>query len=357
MKKESRLLRIGVLGCGPIAQFAHLDACRKARNAELYALCDVAEDLLAQMAAIHPPRATYTDFRRMLDDPQVEAVIVAVADQYHVPLCKQALAAGKHVLVEKPLGVNVEECEELRHAVRSQGLHFQVGNNRRFDPGIAFAQKFIREEVGPILALKCWYYDSTSRYTMTDNLQPIPRSAAAVRRPEGNPKADKRRYFMLTHGSHLLDGARFLGGEIAAVRARVIERAGSFCWFIGLEYADGALGHADLIIPIRGDFEEGFQVFGEGGSAQGKVFLPWHHRASVVECYSEKDKQFRRPLGEDAYSYKLQIEAFADHILHGAPARGAGIDEGVAAMRAMVAVARSVETGEAVRLAEVAGGV
>jgi predicted dehydrogenase len=162
---------------------------------------------------------------------------------------------------------------------------------------------------------------------------------------------------MLTHGSHLLDSARFLGGEVAAVRARQIERAGSHCWFIGLEYADGGLGHADLIIPIRGDFEEGFQVFGEGGSAQGKVFLPWHHRASVVECYSEKDKQFRRPLGEDAYSYKLQIEAFADRILHGAPARGAGIDDGVAAMRAMVAVARSVETGEAVRLADVTGGV
>jgi predicted dehydrogenase len=45
MKKEPRLLRVGVLGCGPISQFAHLEACRKARNAELYAICDLAEDL------------------------------------------------------------------------------------------------------------------------------------------------------------------------------------------------------------------------------------------------------------------------------------------------------------------------
>src|SRR5215469_4195452 len=111
MKKEERLLRIGVLGCGPIAQIAHFDACRKARNAELYAVCDVAADLVARVAATHEPRATYTDFDRMLADPQVEAVLLATADQYHVPLALKAVAAGKHVLVEKPLGVTVEECE------------------------------------------------------------------------------------------------------------------------------------------------------------------------------------------------------------------------------------------------------
>src|SRR5260370_13700831 len=100
MKKEARLLRIGVLGCGPIAQLAHFDACRKARNAELYAICDVANDLRAKMAAVHEPRVTYGEFDAMLADPQVEAVIIAVADQYHVPLAVKALAAGKHVLVE-----------------------------------------------------------------------------------------------------------------------------------------------------------------------------------------------------------------------------------------------------------------
>jgi len=50
VKKEERLLRIGVLGCGPISQMAHFDACRKARNAELYAICDLADDLLDKMA-------------------------------------------------------------------------------------------------------------------------------------------------------------------------------------------------------------------------------------------------------------------------------------------------------------------
>ena len=82
MNKESRLLRVGVLGAGPIAQAAHFEACRKARNAELYAICDAAEDLLTKMAAIHDPRVTYNGYDAMLADPQVAArnMVVEVDD-------------------------------------------------------------------------------------------------------------------------------------------------------------------------------------------------------------------------------------------------------------------------------------
>ena len=357
MKKEERLLRIGVLGCGPISQIAHFDACRKARNAQLYAICDLADDLLEKMAAIHEPRVAYSNLEQMLADPQVEAVIIGTADQFHVGLCRQVIAAGKPVLVEKPLGVNIEECEQLGAEVRARCLVFQIGNNRRFDPGITFAKDFVDAELGELIAFRSWYCDSTLRYTMTDNLQPVVRASSKARRPGGDPKADKRRYFMLTHGSHLVDTARFLAGEITAVRARCTEKHGSYCWFVEADLANGALAHLELTVPLRGDFEEGFRVYGQHGSIQGKVLLPWFHKTAQVECYSEKTREYRRPLGEDAYTYKLQIENFADAILHGRPQRGAGIDDGIAAMRAMVAIARSAETGEKVALSEVKGGV
>ena len=57
-KKEDRRLRVGVLGCGPIAQAAHFESCTKARNADLYAICDVATDLLERMARTHAPQKT-----------------------------------------------------------------------------------------------------------------------------------------------------------------------------------------------------------------------------------------------------------------------------------------------------------
>ncbi len=84
---------------------------------------------------------------------------------------------------------------------------------------------------------------------------------------------------------------------------------------------------------MRGDFEEGFQIYGEHGSVTGKVHLPWFHKSSIVECFSTKDRQFHRPLGEDAYTYKLQIESFASAILDDAPLAGAGVDDGLASLR------------------------
>ena len=348
-------LRIGVLGCGQIAQAAHFEACRKARNDDLYAICDLAEDLLTEMAAIHHPTVTYRDYDAMLADPQIDAVIVAIADQFHVPMAIKALNAGKHVLVEKPLGVNVEECEQLKSVVDASGLILQVGTMKRFDPGIAFARRFIKEEMGEMLALRAWYCDSTYRYTMTDSLQPLILTSANAKRPAGDPKANRQRYYLLGHGSHLIDTARYLGGEIVAVRAKLIQKFGAYCWWIDTEFAGGSAGHLDLTLAVRMDWHEGFQVYGEHGSVLGKTYNPWLFKSSDVECFSSRDGKYHRELGADAHFYRRQVEGFADAILTGEPMIGANVDDGLAAIRALVAISRSVETGERVELSTVTG--
>src|SRR6516162_2564443 len=354
MKKHDRRLRVGLLGCGPISQAAHLDAIRKARNADLYAICDIAKDLTDRLAVICQPQAVYNDFAAMLANPRVEAVVIAVADQFHVPLCRQAIAAGKHVLIEKPLGVTVEECEDLRELVARSGVVFQVGNNRRFEPGMTAARRFIPEEIGDLLTLDAWYYDSVYRYTMQDNLYPVPVESTNVKRPAGDWKANRQRYILITHGVHLLDTARFLAGPLVAVHARHHAHREMHGWSIQVEFASGALGQLSLISPRRGDFEEGFRVHGTHGSVFGQAPLPWFQRAQV-ECF--KDGEYRRLLGEDGFTFKRQIEGFADVILHGAPQLGATLDDGIAAVRGLVAVSQSVAYGERVRLADAIGHV
>jgi predicted dehydrogenase len=354
---DQRTVKIGILGCGPIAQFAHLDACRKSRNAELYAICDAAADLRERMAAIHQPAAVYADYPAMLADQQVDAVIIAIADDFHVDAALTAIAAGKHVLVEKPMGTSVPACRHLMAQAAQCGLIVRVGNNRRFDPGITFARQFVREELGPRLTLLAWYHDSVYRYTMTDNLQPIPLHSPLALRPERDAKAEPARYFLLAHGSHLVDTARFLGGPISRVRARHLHRSGAFCWFIEVDFADGTLGHLDLHVPVRGDFQEGFEIQGEFGSVSGRVHLPWYHKAGEVECFSARDRQYRRVLGEDAHTYKRQIEGFASCILDGSPQLGASAEDGLAAVQALAAIARSVESGGWIRLDDVTGDV
>jgi len=355
--KDKQVVRIGVLGCGPISQAAHFEACRKARNAELYAICDVAEDLLARMAAIHEPNMTYSNYDDMLADPNVDAVVIGIADQFHVQAAQKALAAGKHVLVEKPLGVSVEECEALAESVQTANRILQVGTMKRFDPGIAFAHQFIENEIGQLLALKAWYCDSTYRYFMTDAIQPPIITSKNALRPAGNPKADKSRYYLMTHGSHLVDTARFLGGEIISVQARQVVKFDAYCWFVAIEFANGSVGHLDLTVAVRMDWHEGFQIYGEHGSVVGKTYNPWFFRSSEVECFSTKDGQYHRVLGADAHFYRLQLEGFADTILHHAPMQGATVKDGVAAVRALVAIAQSAKTGAVVRLADVKGSI
>ena len=350
-------LKVGVLGCGPIAQAAHFESCTKASNADLYAICDVAPDLLERMAATHKPAKAYSEYEAMLADSEVDAIIVATADAFHVSASIQALEAGKHVLCEKPVATSVEDAVALRAAVEASGRTFQVGHMKRFDAGIEAARDFIDAEIGELLAFKGWYCDSTHRYDMTDATQPLIVPSSSARRAEGDPKADRQRYFMLAHGCHLVDTARYLAGEITEVRARFSQRFGAHSWFVDTAFANGALGHLDLTVGVRLDWHEGFHLYGEHGSVTAKTYNPWFYKTSDVEIFREATATTTRPLGADGHFYRRQLEGFADVILHGAPMRGANIDDGVASVRAMAAIAQSVRTGRTIALRDVSGAV
>ncbi len=355
--KLDRRLRVGVLGCGPIAQFAHLEAATKAANADLYAICDVAEDLLQRMGDAYLPARRFKDFDAMLGDPDVEAVIVATSDAFHVPASLRALAAGKPVLCEKPAAVSVEEAEALRKAVAMSGLVWQAGHMKRFDAGLQAGRQFAAGEMGAQLSFKAWYCDSTHRYAMTDAVQPLPVLSAKAAKPSVNPKGDLRRYYMLAHGSHLVDIARFFCGEIVEVQARLSERYGALCWFVDVDFASGCLGHLELCVAVRMDWHEGLTLHGERGSVIAKTYNPWYFKSSDVDIFDERDATTRRPLGADGHFFRRQLEGFAATILDGAPMLGADIADGVASVRAMAAIARSVQTGKPVRLSDVDGPV
>jgi predicted dehydrogenase len=356
-KKNEKRLRVGVLGAGQIAQAAHFESCTKAVNAELYAICDVADDLRERMVITHGAITSYNDYDRMLADPHVDAVIIATADAFHVPASLRALAAGKHVLCEKPVGLSVEESLQLKAAVDASGLVFQVGHMKRFDAGLQAAKNFIDTEMGELVALKAWYCDSTHRYAMTDAVQPLVVSSAHARKPTSNPKADLRRYYMLAHGCHLIDTARYFAGDIIAVQARLSERGGMWCWFVDVEFANGTLGHLDLTVAVRMDWHEGFQIYGKNGSVIGKTYNPWYYKSSDVDIFREADGATHRVLGADGHFYRRQLEGFARTVLDGAVMQGATVEDGVASVRAMVAIARSVESGKRVALADVSGSV
>ena len=358
MIKSSDPVRIGVLGCGMISQAAHFESCQRARNARLYAICDIADDLRNRMTQVWEPEVAYSQYDELLADPKVEAVIIGIADQFHVSAAVRAIAAGKHVLVEKPLGVSVEECVHLLEVKRTApDLILRVGSMKRFDPGVAFARRFIDQEMGSRLALKAWYCDSTSRYTETNNLQPLIMKSANAKRPQGDPKANRESYYLLGHGSHLVDTARFLGGEIVRVHAKLAKKYDAYCWFVATGFADGSVGHLDLTLAVRMGWHEGFQIYGEFGSVIGKLFNPWYLRSAEVECFSVRDGQFKRVLGEDAHFYRLQVESFADAVRGEDTFPAAGIEDGLAAVKTLRAIQLSVQKEEPVSVSDATGAL
>ena len=207
-----KLLKVGILGCGPIAQIGHLEACQKARNIDLFAVCDAAEDLAGKMAGFYGVKKVYSSYENMLNDPEIDIILIATGDYFHVKGSIMALEAGKHVLVEKPMALDITSAEELVDAVEKTGLICQVGHNKRFDPGILSAYHFVNEELGEMIAYKGWYCDSTHRYDATDSVHPVIHKSTHSLKPAQNPKENLRQYYMLAHGSHLVDLTYFLAG-------------------------------------------------------------------------------------------------------------------------------------------------
>lgn len=357
-KKEDRCLKIGVLGCGLINQSAHLVSSLKARNIKLRAICDVSEELLNKMAAIYEPEAVYSDYADMLSDPEVEAVVIGIGDQFHVPCAKQAVLAGKHVFLEKPMGVSIEECLELKALAEEKGIFMQIGHMKRYDEGLQFAKKFKEEKLGEVTTYKGWYCDSVGRYTLTDNLQPVIYSSDNMKKPAGNPKAILDRYYILGHGSHLFDMALYFMGDIESLSARYVHKEKLHSWLIDCNFANGAIGCLDLTIAIAQLWHEGCEIYGTGGTVFAKTPNPWELRSSTVECYDRETDIIQTPAAYDGNSYRRELEAFADTVLHGAPCTGAMAEDGIKVMQAMIACYQSVQQGGAwIKLSEVKGGL
>lgn len=342
-------LKIGLLGCGPIAQFAHLPALAKAKGVQLTAICDGAEELLYKVGQRAGISALYPDYATFLAKADIEAVLIAVSDPFHVPLAVQALQAGKHVLVEKPLAVSVAEGQQLLDVLRASGLKLQVGSMKRYDPGIAFARQFIQERLGQVLSVSGWYCDTLFRPALQETLLPPLLNSRQAIRPVTDPKADKQHYSLVTHGAHLFDNLRYLGGALTAVTARLAEKFNQHSWHGLLEFAHGGLGHFELTVKVNADWSEGYRIYGEFGSVEVNTFLPFYYRPSQIRAFDARTQQWHTPLGAHSNPYQNQLEAFAQAVRYDRPVNPDAV-EGLATLRLLEAVESSVTLGSRVEI-------
>jgi len=124
---------VAVAGLGFVGGRAHVPAIRKISGANLVAVIDVAEDLARRESEKNGVKY-YTDFGRALDDPEVDAVIIAVPTPFHYQLAFDALRKGKHVLLEIPMTPAIGEAEQLRDQAKDAGLILMPDLNFHFAP-------------------------------------------------------------------------------------------------------------------------------------------------------------------------------------------------------------------------------
>jgi predicted dehydrogenase len=158
---SSDRVRIGVIGLRAWGQEL-LEALATLKDAEVVALCDVDTSVLYGVRSELSDRfprlpKTVTDYRRLLDDSQIDAVIVATPDHWHGQITKEACAAGKDVYVEAPIGQSVEEVDSVEQAVRSSGRIVQVGLQQRsgahYQSAVAAVQSGV---IGRVRMARAW---------------------------------------------------------------------------------------------------------------------------------------------------------------------------------------------------------
>jgi predicted dehydrogenase len=136
MPGPRKALALGMIGCGRIAQAHLLAACNLPGHVRLVGVADPvpgrAEDAARRYGI---PRATQ-DYRRLLEDPAVEAAIVTVPNDLHAQVVCDAAAAGKHVLVEKPMALDAQSAERMVAAAEANRVSLMVGQSRRFPDAV-----------------------------------------------------------------------------------------------------------------------------------------------------------------------------------------------------------------------------
>jgi predicted dehydrogenase len=140
-KKKLKVLQVGVVGCGAMAQGQHIPNIMKNPGLKLKWLCDVNKKQLDEIAKQYGVLHTTTNYSEVLNDPEIDFVVLATTHSLRGKFISEAAEKKKGVYVEKPMGSNSKEIGEILQSVRKSGIPFCVGHNRRSSPAVkdAFA--------------------------------------------------------------------------------------------------------------------------------------------------------------------------------------------------------------------------
>ncbi|HVS35354.1 MAG TPA: Gfo/Idh/MocA family oxidoreductase [Gemmataceae bacterium] len=271
-KPLSERLNIGVVGCGEKSQGEY--NLHNVASENIYALCDVDENRAAKARAEFPQAKFFTDYRRLLDLKEIDAVVCATPDQMHAFVGVAAMRAGKHLYCEKPLAHSVAEVRLMRKTAAAMGVVTQMGTQIHAKDNYRRAVEIVQAGVlGPVERVHVWCDRRPDRRMLSKTKLDVPSGFDWDLWLGPAPQQDYDTAFVPFHWRWFWD---FGGGELADMACHFMDLPH---WALGLttpltvaaagkKIKDGDQQTPDLLqvdytYPARGD--------------QPKVHLTWYN--------------------------------------------------------------------------------
>lgn len=331
------MLRIGLLGAGRIGT-VHAQAISDHPDSTLVAVSDAMEDAAARLAQAHGAVARTSE--DIIADPDIDAVLIATPTDTHSDLIEAATAAGKAVLCEKPVDLDLNRALACQRAVSGTGQPVMIGFNRRFDPGFGALKSAVQSgEIGSPELLSITSFDPA----------PPPISYVII---SGGLFRDMT--------IHDFDLANFIMGDVPVTVSAVgtstvdpaIAEAGDVdTAVVTMTYKDGRIAVIKNSRRAVYGYDQRVEVLGSGGLLQARNVLENNLVKSTSDgVISAKPTYFF--LERYMPAYRAEWDAFVTAVKTGS-AVPVTLEDGVAALALAEAATRSARTGIPVKLEEI----
>jgi predicted dehydrogenase len=259
-------IKVGFIGCGRVSDL-HALGYRNNPDAEIVAISDVDTALAEKKGKVWGAKRIYADYRQMLADPDIDAVEILTPQKLHEQMVIDTAAAGKHILVQKPMTIDLASADRMIKAANEGRKVYKVTENYIFYPPIAFAKQLMDAgEIGTPISMRIKFVSGSS------GGWEVPHEAWAWRMEE---HAEGRGMKTFDHGHHMWSIAWFFMGEIERVCAwidsydQIVDCPATMMWKYkgGIQYGMCDYTHAyDMHVPS--DYyanDEWFEITGSKG--------------------------------------------------------------------------------------------
>ena len=345
-------LNIAFVGCGRIADL-HVPAYRDNDKARIFALCDTDDDTLARRKEEWGPQKTYTSFDALLADRDVDALEILTPQPLHERQVIEALRAGKHVAVQKPMTIDLASADRMLAAARSVDKVFKVTDNYVFYPPIVQARKLIDDgAIGDPIHVRIQYVSGP------EGGWDVPAQAWVWRLEEAKAGRGPTTF---DHGHHLWSTAWFLLGEVERVVGwidssdGIIDTPALFMWKYrdGVRYGTCQMIHAERMrVPSKYySNDEWIEVQGTKGILFIRRCTGLIHEGPVLSLFDGTEMRHFDIESDWVAGFVGSGHNFVSAIRGEAPARLSG-DEGREVLRFALALQRSARLRREVYLDE-----